>query len=485
MRSLATGHELTTDDLEDIVLRRNRTLEVVRVGWNGHTHMVPAVRMRMKLHRTRARCSTAVVPPWNADRGAHRTFVPLASPRHLPYPSTKATSQEAIMALSPKHILRHVVLAIAALFALFVVAQVAQLVSLASSLHPLFGTAVAIGIIGGIGWIVAVPLLAYLRLDPALVPPPGKSGPEHEEFVRAYLAVLQRNPRFAGRALASEADLESALAELEREAEAVANRHASHVFLGTAVSQYGSLDALIVAFTQVRMVWEIGHVFQQRPSLRQLGYLYANVLATSLVASRLERVDLSEYLRPVLAGVLGQSVATVPGVAAVSGHVSNAVFQGSVNAFLTLRVAMVAIAYSRATVRPESNAVWRSAVARAGHLAIRTITIGWADVSKAFAIAAAKTVGSGVAGVGHAVATGATKLGHDVVTAGTKTRTAVGHAAKGAGETVTGLGFGTVGTVRGAAEILGKRVRRPKGNATDAAYADGAPSDVPGDADEA
>ncbi|MFO7616044.1 MAG: hypothetical protein R6V75_02195, partial [Bacteroidales bacterium] len=42
--------------------------------------------------------------------------------------------------------------------------------------------------------------------------------------------------------------------------------------LGTAVSQYGSLDALIVAVTQARMVWEIGHVFQQRPSLRHMGF---------------------------------------------------------------------------------------------------------------------------------------------------------------------------------------------------------------------
>ena len=264
------------------------------------------------------------------------------------------------------------------------------------------------------------------------------------------------------------------------------------MFLGTAVSQYGSLDALIVAVTQARMVWEIGHVFQQRPSLRHMGFLYGNVLATSLVASRLDRVDLSEYVRPILAGVLGQSVAAVPGVAAVSGHVSNAVFQGSVNAFLTLRVAMVAIAYSRATIRPERYAVWRSAIARAGHLVIRTVTIGSADVTKAFAVAAAKTVASGVAGVGHAVVTGATNVGHGVVTAGqavvtggAKAGKAAGHAAKGTGETMASFGAGTVGTVRGAAENIGKRVRRPKGNVSEADQADGAPSDKPGDADGA
>lgn len=391
-----------------------------------------------------------------------------------------------------KHTLRHAVLVISALLALFVVAQVAQLVSLATAVHPLFGTIVAIGLIGGIGWLIAVPLLAFFHLDPALVPPPDKTGPEHEAFVRSYLAVLQRNLRFAGRPLANEADLQSALSELEREAEALANRHASHVFLGTAVSQYGSLDALIVAVTQARMVWEIGHVFQQRPSLRHMGFLYGNVLATSLVASRLDRVDLSEYVRPILVGVLGQSVAAVPGVAAVSGHVSNAVFQGSVNAFLTLRVAMVAIAYSRATIRPERHAVWRSAIARAGDLVIRTVTIGSAEVTKAFAVAAAKTVASGVAGVGHAVATGATNVGHGVVTAGqavvmggAKAGKAAGHAAKGAGETMASFGASAVGTVRGATENLAKRVRRPKEAVSEADQADDAPSETPGDADGA
>lgn len=389
-----------------------------------------------------------------------------------------------------KHTLRHAVLAISALLALFVVAQVAQLVSLATAVHPLFGTVVAIGLIGGIGWLVIVPLLAYFRLDPALVPPADKTGPEHEAFVRAYLAVLQRNPRFADRPLANEADLQSALSELEREAEALANRHASHVFLGTAVSQYGSLDALIVAVTQARMVWEIGHVFQQRPSLRHMGFLYTNVLATSLIASRLDRVDLAEYLRPVLAGMLGQSVAALPGVAAVSGHVSNAVFQGSVNAFLTLRVAMVAIAYSRATNRPERHAVWRSAIARAGQLVIRTVAIGSADVTKAFAVATAKTVASGVAGVGHVMATGATNVGHGfvtasqaVVTGGTTVGKVAGHAAQGAGETMVSFSAGAVGTVRGAAENLGKRMRRPKNAASETDQADGASSDTPSDAD--
>lgn len=69
-------------------------------------------------------------------------------------------------------------------------------------------------------------------------------------------------------------------------------------------------------------------------------------------------------MKPPLAGAFGQSVASVPGVTAVSAQVSHAMFQGSVNALLTLRVAMVAIAYSKALHKLERRSVWQSAVAR-------------------------------------------------------------------------------------------------------------------------
>ena len=76
-------------------------------------------------------------------------------------------------------------------------------------------------------------------------------------------------------------------------------------------------------------------------------------------------------------------------------------------------------------------------------------------------------------------------LGHAVFTSGTKASKAVEHAAKNAAGNMAGLGAGAVATFRGAAESLGKRVRRPKGVAADAVMADGASLDVLGDPDEA
>src|SRR5690606_28863448 len=220
---------------------------------------------------------------------------------------------------------------------------------------------------------------------------------------------------------------------LETEAEKVVTATASRVLLGTAVSQFGALDAVVTGFTQLSMVWRIAHVFQRRPSLRQLGYLYANVLATPAAASQLDKVDIAQHLRPVLTSVLGQSVAALPGVSAASGFRTNALFQGTVNAFLTLRIGMVAIAYSRATVRPERRSVWQGAVAKSARLLAKTVGSGTAKVTKAVVTAAGRSVAGAAASVAGAVVDGGKQVGGAVATAaGT-----LGSAATQAGSAVT------------------------------------------------
>jgi len=129
--------------------------------------------------------------------------------------------------------------------------------------------------------------------------------PEHDAFVQRYLAACRRNPLLKGQPLMTEPDLVAALKILEKEAEAIANRTALQVFMGTAISQHGALDGVIVAAAQARMVWRIAHVYQRRPSLRHLGYLYSNVIATTMAAAQLARIDLSEYVRPMVSAVVG------------------------------------------------------------------------------------------------------------------------------------------------------------------------------------
>lgn len=328
---------------------------------------------------------------------------------------------------------RYLLVVATVLLLLLVLSQVAQLVALASTLHPAFGTVTAVVLTFVLAGLVAAPLVGFLRLEPALVPPAQDSGPELETFVQRYLRACRRNPLLGGMSLETEEDLLAALKVLDAEAEKVVTQTASRVFLGTAVSQYGSLDTLVVAFTQFQMVWRIAHVFQQRPSPRQIGYLYANVLGTAAASSQLDRVDLAQHVQPVLSSVMGQTMTSIPGMSSAAGFVSNALFQGSVNAFLTLRVGMVAIEYCRATVRPVRRTVWKSAEAKAAGLLARTVATGTTRVTKAFVEAAARSVAGAATSVAGAVVKGGQQVGGAVVNvAGT-----VGSAATQAGSVVT------------------------------------------------
>lgn len=267
----------------------------------------------------------------------------------------------------------------------------------------------------------------------------------------AYLAACRLNPRLSEQPLETEADLTAALKLLTREAEGVVNRTASRIFLATAISQYGALDSLVVAALQARMVWQIAHVFQRRPSLKHLGYLYTNVFMTSLVASNLEKLNVAEYLRPIFAGMLGQGSVAVPGVAGLATRFSNAVFQGSVNAFLTLRLGIVAIAYSNATATARRGVIWRSAVVRAGSLLIKTVAVGTAELSKAFVIAAKDLVVNTAVDTGRKVAGGAVALGPGVANIGQ----AIGSASANAAAVAVAATVGAVLTAGAATAQAG------------------------------
>ncbi|NIP57058.1 MAG: DUF697 domain-containing protein, partial [Gemmatimonadetes bacterium] len=160
-------------------------------------------------------------------------------------------------------------------------------------------------------------------------------------------------------------EIEAALAALDDDAARAIKAAGSRAFLVTAVSQSGALDALVMLGLQSRLVWEVAHVYAQRPTLRDMAYLYANVLGTTFLATELDEAELSEAIQPVLSSVLGSAASAVPGLQVASAVFVNSVTSGTANAFLTLRVGIIAQEYSRALVRPERSTLRRSAIARA------------------------------------------------------------------------------------------------------------------------
>ncbi|MTI22445.1 DUF697 domain-containing protein [Fulvivirga sp. RKSG066] len=136
-------------------------------------------------------------------------------------------------------------------------------------------------------------------------------------------------------------DLEKALAILDKEAQQVIKQTATSVFLTTAISQNGKLDALTVLITQSRMVWKVAHIYWQRPTVKDMLRLYGNVAAAGLVASEIEDIDISRQVEPVINALLKSPGRSIPVVGHAAHIITDSLLEGSTNAFLTLRVGII------------------------------------------------------------------------------------------------------------------------------------------------
>ena len=252
-------------------------------------------------------------------------------------------------------------------FAVIVVNQSFQLVQVAERVHPIMGDIVFWSIIAIFGFCISVPFFALVTLPAPLVPPEQSEGPEHERHVARLKKRLARNPHVDG-APAEIVEIEAALLQLDLVADHRTKVAASQVFMTTAISQNGSLDALLVLAAQSKLVLEIARIYYQRPTVRDLLYLYSNVAATAFIAAEIEDIDLSEQVQPILAAVLGSSVAAIPGMSAAAGLFVNSVTTGAGNAYLTLRVGIITRAYCRSVVKPERRTIRHSAAMQAARL---------------------------------------------------------------------------------------------------------------------
>lgn len=151
---------------------------------------------------------------------------------------------------------------------------------------------------------------------------------------------------------------------------------------------------------QSKLVWDVARAYEQRPSLRAMASLYANVVTTAFLAGELDDAELSEVVQPVLSTILGSAASAVPGLQVASTVFTNSVISGTANAFLTLRVGIIAQEYSRALLRPRRRTLRRTAMARAAGMLGGIVAAGAGQVSSAIARATGRTITGTVTGVG-------------------------------------------------------------------------------------
>jgi hypothetical protein len=270
-------------------------------------------------------------------------------------------------------------------FAVILVNQTSQLVTLVDRLHPALGSAVFWSLIVLYGFCLLVPLFLLLRLPKPLQPPQSETDPEFPRHLERLGRRLSRNPHLTDQAITGRADIDRALVTLDSAANQRSRAAASQIFITTAISQNGSLDALLVLAAQSKLILEIARVYYQRPTVRDLIFLYTNVGATAFIAGELEDLDLSEQVQPVLTSVLGSAAGAIPGLGAATNLFVNSVVTGTGNAFLTLRVGAITKQYCRAMVLPERRAIRRVAVVEAASMLGAIARDGAKKVATAFA----------------------------------------------------------------------------------------------------
>jgi len=321
--------------------------------------------------------------------------------------------------------LKFMALSISALLVLallmFIVNQVGQLFTLASAVSPVLGQVVLWGSILLFGALLATPIVAYLRLPKALVPP---RNPEKLPAYKQRLAQkLARNPQVQKASISTQSPegLTQALDLLKQKADEEIDRTAKAVFLTTAVSQNGKLDALTVLAAHMRLVWRIAHLYHQRPGLKQLAYLYGNVAGTALITPGIEDLDISEQLEPIMQAMARNSAGSALSINSAGQMVIDSLFEGTVNALLTLRIGIVARNYCGLT-EPLNRKVLRKNVlaeasARLGGLVMKTSGQVVTGVIKATGRVGVNTVKNGaraVANTATQVANSASQLAGNI-----------------------------------------------------------------------
>ncbi|MFN7924987.1 MAG: DUF697 domain-containing protein [Bryobacteraceae bacterium] len=279
------------------------------------------------------------------------------------------------------------------LFALFVFNQTAQAVALANAASPGSGRIVLLALLAIYTAIVAFAVHAFLRLPAPMSPPELATGPAFDQHLKRLSARLEKNPNLANAAarLSDRAGIEDAIRILDARSIEIARRTASAVFVSTAISQNGRLDAIMVLVMQARMLWQIAQVYQQRPALREMWRLYANVGATAFFAAQIEDLDIADQVQPVIQAALGSSViGMVPGVSHVSSIVIQSLLEGSANAYLTLRVAVIGQRYCGAVVAVDPVAARKFASVTAAQMLGSLVAASAGAVVKSILSAAKK-----------------------------------------------------------------------------------------------
>jgi hypothetical protein len=263
-------------------------------------------------------------------------------------------------------------------FTLFMIAQVANLVTLADRFDPLFGDILLGFLVGLIVVLLGIPLYTYFTLPKALLPPQSDDPEKLKAYEDSLLKRYAKNKilRREGIIVATKADISPAVKVLDRHADRILQYNTVRTFAGTAISQNGTFDSLIVFYFAINTVYRVSKVYWQRTSLRQLLNLYSQI-GLIVIGAKLLEDNLDQYLEENIdefidelanqgaettASVGARATKIIPGL----GSVVESIMQGTFNGLMVLRIGLITQKYCGAT-----HAVNRKAIRKQSFMEAR------------------------------------------------------------------------------------------------------------------
>lgn len=237
----------------------------------------------------------------------------------------------------------------------------------------------------GSGWVVCLALIgleliACVMLGAAWFPRASKlvlrENPTDEER-RAFAGELtrrlrsNRHVRAAGLKPDSPDFLPEALRLLDAVADGVIRSDAKKIFLGTALSQNGKLDALIVFLALSRMVWRVSAVYNQRPSVREIWSVYSAVSSSAFISFSIEALDIPRTITEAMGALIPSvtpslTTASIPVVGSSLQYFTTSMIDGAANALLAVRAGIIARNAFRFSALPQEGSLRQTCAGQSG-----------------------------------------------------------------------------------------------------------------------
>ncbi|NTW49022.1 MAG: DUF697 domain-containing protein [Chlorobiales bacterium] len=256
------------------------------------------------------------------------------------------------------------------LLIVFITNQTIQLVRLVeTSFNPQYAHLLLYSLLTLYGIVFFSFVIGFIKAMRASVPPPETNTGARNQYLKTVSKRVSYNQSLQQRfgKLSDRARVEAALKELDTEALETITNTATACFVGSAISRSSRQDSSMIMVSHLRMIWKIAHLYNPNASWRELFWIYKKVVGTALLVTEIDESELQEQVEPVIKATFGTGLGgPISGFSVINTLLTNSILEGTINAYITLRIGIVCRMYCSALTLPDPDDVRSSANEEAG-----------------------------------------------------------------------------------------------------------------------